>query len=61
MLADRQRLDRDARGTRSGLAEKSIQVGPCELNFAIVSLLRVLVASSLDAPTVNTHGAFPGE
>src|SRR4026209_2302884 len=47
--------------TRSGFAPKSIHVGPAELNFAMVSLLRLLVASSLDAPTVSTHGALPGD
>ena len=42
------------------MAAKSIQVGPRELNRARVSLLRAAVPSWLAAPTVSTHGAFPG-
>src|SRR5512138_3240610 len=44
----------------SGLAAKSIHVGPCELNAPTVSSLRFTVPEWLDAPTVSTHGALPG-
>ena len=47
--------------SRSGLAAKSIQVGPRELNGRAVSSLRGVVPSWLAAPTVSTHGAFPGQ
>ena len=46
--------------TRSGLAPTSTAVGPRELNVAIVSSERSTVPMWLDAPTVSTHGAFPG-
>src|SRR5215212_1374852 len=46
--------------TRSGLAAKSIHVGPAELYGAIWSSARVTVPSVEDAPTVRTHGEFPG-
>ena len=45
----------------SGLAEKSIQVGPRELNTATLSSARATVPWWLEAPTVSTHGALPGE
>src|SRR5436190_825941 len=47
--------------TRSGFADASIAVGPRELNAAIVSSLRSIVPMWLDAPTVSTHGALPGD
>src|SRR6185436_4526174 len=47
--------------TRSGLAPASIAVGPRELNAAMVSSLRSTVPMWLDAPTVSTHGALPGD
>src|SRR3954452_3461485 len=46
--------------TRSGLAMKSVAVGPAELKLARVSSLRVSVPCVLEAPTVSTHGALPG-
>ena len=46
--------------TRSGLAPKSMCVGPDELKAAIWSSARVSVPMVLDAPTVSTHGALPG-
>src|SRR5262249_56795772 len=46
--------------TTSGFAARSIAVGPRELNAAIVSSDRSAVPMWLDAPTVSTHGAFPG-
>ena len=46
--------------TRSGLAIKSSDVGPRELNTAIWSSARAADPMWLDAPTVSTHGAFPG-
>ena len=36
-------------------------VGPRELKPAMVSSLRLVVPSVLDAPTVRTHGALPGD
>src|SRR5688572_31570937 len=47
--------------SRSGLAAKSIHVGPRELNAAIESSLRRAVPLWLLAPTVRTQGAFPGD
>ena len=46
--------------TRSGLAWKSIAVGPRELKAATVSSARSTVPLWLDAPTVITQGALPG-
>src|SRR5260221_12741525 len=46
--------------TRSGFESKSMNVGPDELNAAIVSSLRVSVPIVLDAPTVSTQGALAG-
>ena len=46
--------------TRSGLALKSIALGPRELNAATVSSRRSAVPMWLEAPTVSTHGALPG-
>ena len=46
---------------RSGLAEKSIHVGPRELNSATMSSPRDTVPWWLEAPTVSTHGALPGD
>src|SRR5204863_4677252 len=46
--------------TRSGLAVRSIAVGPRELKGAIVSSERSIVPMWLEAPTVSTHGALPG-
>src|SRR5580704_17470096 len=46
--------------TRSGLAPKSMYVGPDELKAAIVSSARVSVPIVLEAPTVRTQGALPG-
>src|SRR6195256_1784971 len=36
-------------------------LGPRELNAGIVSSLRSTVPTWLDAPTVSTHGALPGD
>ena len=47
--------------TRSGLAFSSIGAGPRELNAATMSSRRSTVPRSLEAPTVSTHGALPGE
>src|SRR5207237_1434439 len=47
--------------TRSGFESKSMNVGPDELNGAIVSSSRVSVPMVLDAPTVRTHGALAGD
>src|SRR6266516_4094767 len=41
--------------TRSGLAARSIRVGPRELKLAIVSSARSTVPMWLDAPTVSTQ------
>src|SRR6185436_5545249 len=46
--------------TRFGFAAESINVGPRELNAAIVSSARSVVPMWLEAPTVITHGALPG-
>ena len=46
--------------TTSGLAMRSIAVGPRELKSAIVSSARAMVPMWLAAPTVSTHGALPG-
>ena len=46
--------------TTSGLAMKSMAVGPRELNGAMVSSLRLAVPLAFDAPTVSTHGALAG-
>src|SRR5262245_15533029 len=46
--------------TTSGFAIRSVIVGPRELYGAIVSSLRVTVPFVEEAPTVSTHGAFPG-
>ena len=45
----------------SGFARRSIAVGPRDVNDAIVSSPRSTVPMWLDAPTVSTHGALPGE
>src|SRR5437867_5088715 len=37
-----------------------MKLGPRELNAAIESSLRFTVPLWLEAPTVSTHGAFPG-
>ena len=46
--------------TTSGLAMKSMAVGPRELNGAMVSSWRRAVPLAFDAPTVSTHGALAG-
>src|SRR5687767_10636943 len=46
--------------TRSGLAWKSIALGPRELKGATMSSDRSAVPLWLDAPTVMTQGALPG-
>ena len=45
----------------SGLARWSSAVGPREVNAAIVSSARSTVPMWLEAPTVSTQGAFPGD
>ena len=47
--------------TRSGFWTRSIRLGPSELNAATESSRRSAVPLWLAAPTVSTHGAFPGD
>jgi hypothetical protein len=45
---------------RSGFATRSIALGPIELKGATESSDLSMVPLWLEAPTVSTHGAFPG-
>src|SRR5262245_57631 len=45
----------------SGLAPKSMAVGPAELNPATASSAVSYVPCVLNAHTVSTHGAMPGD
>src|SRR5688500_12315026 len=49
------------RASRSGVAARSIDVGPRELTAASATPLRPALPLWLLAPTVRTHGAWPGE
>ena len=46
--------------TMSGLALYRCKLGPRELKGATESSARLIVPLWLEAPTVRTHGAFPG-